>query len=169
MAYEKLVSEIMVAEGWPKFTDKPNDRGGPTKGGITLGALTTFLGRQATVDELKALPEATARQIYEQNYIVRPGFALIDDERVVAYLVDIGVTSGQKRAIRYLQRVVGAADDGNLGPKTAAMANIWDPRRLLGRLVAYRAIKMAALVQEDPSQLEWIEGWITRAVKPLNA
>lgn len=169
MSYDKLVSEIMVAEGWPKFTDKPNDRGGPTKGGITLGALSTHLGRQATVEELKALPEATARTIYEQAYIVAPGFSRLNDERIVAYLVDIAVTSGQKRSIRYLQRVVGAVDDGNLGPKTAAMANIWDPKRLLDRLIAYRAVKMAALVQEDPTQIEWIEGWIARAVKPLTS
>lgn len=167
MSRAQIVSDIMAAEGWPKFTDAAGDRGGPTKGGITLGALSSFLGHAAMVDELKALPEATARVIYERDYIERPGFGRIIDERLMAYLVDIAVTSGQATAIRYLQRTCGVTDDGILGPQTAAAANAMDPARLLHKLIAYRATKLAALVQTDPSQIKWIEGWIARAVKPL--
>lgn len=167
MNYTAIVSDIMRAEGWPTFTDTPRDRGGPTKGGITLAALSASIGRQATVSDLMALPEAIARSIYQRDYIGQPGFWRLADEQLLAYCVDMAVTSGQKRAIRYLQRVAGVTDDGILGPETARVANIWDPARLLRRLVAYRAIKMAALVQEDPTQLKWIEGWITRAVRPL--
>lgn len=164
---DDLVSHIMKAEGWPTFTDAVNDRGGPTKGGITLATLSRYLRRPATVAELKALPEYTARTIYAQEYIEKPGFGRITDERVQAYLVDIAVTSGPKRAIRYLQRMVGTEDDGYLGPVTAAAANAMDPTRLLNRLIAYRATKMAADVQDNPEQVKWIEGWIARAVKPL--
>lgn len=175
-----IVAKIMAAEGWPTFTCDPADHGGATKGGITLAALSAHLARQATVDELRDLPETTARAIYWVDFIQKPGFALIEDDRLAEYVVDIAVTSGPARAIRYLQRVAGAKDDGVLGPKTAAAVNTWDAGRLLHRLIAYRAVKMAALVQEDAIailgetkfnalQLKWIEGWIRRAVDPLGA
>jgi len=164
-----IIDEVMKAEGWPQFTDAPADRGGPTRGGITLKTLSGYMGRECSVDELKALDEATARAIYETLFIVKPGFMRIADERVREYLIDIGVTSGPARAIRYLQRVVGAKDDGVLGSATADAANRFDPDALLRRLVAYRAKKMAADVQDNPAQIKWLEGWIARAVKPLEA
>jgi len=169
MSREALISEIMRSEGWPKFTDAPHDRGGPTKGGITLLTLSRFFGRPATLTELKELPEATARLIYERLFIIWPGFEQILDEQLRHYVVDIGVTSGTTRAIRYLQRQVGAKDDGYFGPVTAIAVNGADPVKLLHRLIAYRATKMAADVQDNPDQLKWIEGWIARAVKPLLA
>lgn len=167
-----VIDEVMLSEGWPTFTDKPNDRGGPTKGGVTLKTLSGYMGRPCTVEELQALDENTARAIYETIFIVKPGFMRIADERVREYLIDIGVTSSPARAVRYLQRVLGFPEkqvDGVLGSATAAAANRFDPDALLRRLVAYRAKKMAADVQDNPAQLENLEGWIARAVKPLEA
>lgn len=164
----KVIDDLMLAEGWPTYTDKPNDRGGPTKGGITLKTLQAYYKRPATVEELKALPEATARSIYEFMFITGPGFNRILDSRVRDYLIDIGVTSSPARAVRFLQYcLAGLKQDGELGPITERAANAAEPRSLLLRLVARRATMMAADVQNNPEQLENIEGWIARAVKPL--
>lgn len=167
-----VIDEVMQREGWPKFTDASEDRGGPTKGGITLKTLSGYMGRPCTTEELQALDEPTARAIYETIFIVKPGFMRIADQEVREYLIDIGVTSGPARAVRYLQRCIGlpAKDvDGVLGPVTAAAANKMDPVDLLLNLIAYRCVKLAADVQENPAQLKWLEGWIARAVKPLEA
>lgn len=162
------ISDILKREGWPAYTNRPEDRGGPTKGGITLKTYAAYLGRPVTIAQLQALEEPTARKIYEFTFIVQPGFGAIRDRRVRDYLIDIGVTSGPARSIRYLQRAVGGLTvDGVLGPKTAAAANAVDPTALLLRLVAIRCRMMAADVQDNPDQLPNIEGWITRAVQPL--
>lgn len=172
MSYAEIITDVLKREGWPKFTDDPNDRGGPTRGGITLSMLSKFRKQPVTVEQLKALEEPEARAIYETVFIVEPGFMRIADEEVREYLIDTGVTSSPARAVRYLQRCLGFAPaqvDGVLGSQTAAAANAVDPVDLLLKLIAYRAVKIAAFVQEDPTQLKYLEGWIARAVKPLEA
>lgn len=164
----RVIDEILEREGWPKFTCDPNDRGGATKGGITLRTLSGYLGRKATVEELEALDETTARKIYESVFVIRPGFTRIYNDQVREYLIDIGVTSGPARAVRYLQLALGGLKvDCMLGNKTAAAANTANQVSLLLRLVALRCRMMAEDVVENPSQLKYLEGWIRRAVLPL--
>nr|WP_222532573.1 glycosyl hydrolase 108 family protein [Azospirillum sp. 412522] len=42
---EAIIDTILRREGWPRYTDRPSDRGGPTKGGITLATLTNWRKR----------------------------------------------------------------------------------------------------------------------------
>lgn len=165
-----VIDRILDREGWPKFTNKANDRGGPTKGGITLTTLTKFLGRKATIDDLRGLSRDTARQLYELIFIVSPGFAHLTNDRVREYLIDIGVTSSPARATRYLQRVLGFTEDevdGICGSRTLAAANSADPEWLMDNLIATRCVMIAGDVQSNPDQLDNLKGWVTRAVSPL--
>ena len=163
-----IIGEILVREGWPKYTDNPNDRGGPTKGGITLKTLSGFIGRTATVEELQALDETTARLVYQTLFIIRPGFVHIKDLNLQDYVVDIGVTSGPVRAIRYLQTLLNLKTDGVFGSLTITAVNGSDGGKLLLRLIAHRCLMMCGDVEANPNQLAEIEGWIRRAVSPLS-
>lgn len=162
-----IIDRILEREGWPAFTDKPFDHGGPTRGGLTLSTLSRFLGRTATVEELKALDQPTARQVYEVLFIIGPGFSGIADLHVREYMVDIGVTSSPERATRYLQFVLGVKIDGVCGSKTIAAANDCDPGALVAHLIARRCDMTAGFVQDNPDQLGSLQGWIRRAVGPL--
>ena len=39
MTTEQVITDILRREGWPKYTNRAADKGGPTKGGITLETL----------------------------------------------------------------------------------------------------------------------------------
>ncbi len=118
MSIDALIDDILVREGG--FVDHPADRGGPTHYGITQATLSRWRQQPVTVQDVQALTLEEARAIYRHDYIERPGFLRIPDERLRALLVDWGVHSGPQTAIRALQRVLGVRLDGVLGPQTLA-------------------------------------------------
>jgi lysozyme family protein len=160
-----VVGDIMLEEGWPEFTDRPDDRGGPTKGGITLAALSNYLGRPATVDELRNLDASVGRDLYSRKYVAP--FAGIADSCARDVMIDSAVTSSNERSIRWLQNVLGLKEDSILGPVTIAAANALPGDVLLKKLVAHRCRMIAGDVRDNPSQIKFLAGWIARAVKPL--
>ena len=72
---EAIIDTILRREGWPRYTNRPSDRGGPTKGGITLATLASWRKRPVTATDVAALDEAEVRAIYRARYIEEPGFA----------------------------------------------------------------------------------------------
>lgn len=166
-AIDEIISDVLTSEGWPRYTDNPLDRGGPTKGGITLPTLSDYLGRPAKVSDLQALDEATARKLYEHLYVVKPGFDLVEDEMLREQLVDTGVLSGVGRAARWLQQAAGVPVDGRLGKLSLAAINNGNPRALAVRLAVFRTRGLADIIHDNPSQVEWINGWIGRATSFL--
>ena len=127
---EAIVDTILRREGWPRYTDRPSDRGGPTKGGITLATLASWRKRPVTAADVAALDEAEVRAIYRARYIEEPGFARITDDALRALVIDSGVNHGTARAGTWLQDAVNdlvgrpvLKVDGAVGPKTLAAVN----------------------------------------------
>ena len=61
--FEKSLEIILHHEGG--FVDHPEDPGGATNKGITLDTYSGYLGRKATVDELKNIPDDHVKDIYK--------------------------------------------------------------------------------------------------------
>ncbi len=73
--FERALPLVLKHEGG--WSDDPNDPGGATKLGVTIGTLSLWLGRPATKTEVKALTVATVAPIYRRNWsapigVVRP-------------------------------------------------------------------------------------------------
>ena len=66
---EEMTAEIVRREGG--FVNDPDDPGGATKYGVTIHTLRALRGR-ATVDDVKALTEAEAVEIFKGQYFERP-------------------------------------------------------------------------------------------------
>jgi lysozyme family protein len=116
------------------YVNNPDDPGGPTNLGVTQATLSTYLGRQAAIAEVKALTPATVAPIYRLKFWDH----VSGDQLPIGVdlaVFDFGVHSGPKRGIIGLQRALGGlADDGNLGPLTLAAAAAADPAKLIGEL-----------------------------------
>lgn len=153
----ELEDMILVHEG-PQFTNHPADRGGPTKWGITQKVLSYWLGRPATIDEVRNLTRETAANIYYANYI-RPFDGVADPLR--CNVIDMGVNAGVVRAIRLMQQTVGTGVDGRIGPMTreATGKRDWNPLFVGVRIAFYESI-----IERDVSQLVWRNGWRNRAL-----
>ncbi|MEA2858279.1 MAG: hypothetical protein QOC72_318 [Methylobacteriaceae bacterium] len=112
------------------FVDNPKDPGGATNLGVTQGTLSMFLGRHATLEEVKALTPQKVAPIYKLKFWDHVNG---DDLPIGVDLAvfDFGVHSGPARGAMGLQRALGLADDGKVGPVTLLAANAADPRRLI--------------------------------------
>jgi lysozyme family protein len=170
-----IIEAILQREG-STFTDRPDDRGGPTCCGITLETYTAFRAPQpTTIEDLKALAQdlATARRVYEHVYIDVPGFGQIAHPALEALMVDAGVQHGTEEASKMIQRAVGAVADGHLGPVSLAAINSHEVRalyvlvcgariRLYGSLVAHDAQLAKAKLAGYALQADNALGWANR-------
>lgn len=169
MNTDSIIRHIFALEGWPKYTDAPADRGGPTKGGITLATLRSWRNSSAvTTVDLRALSDSEAADIYHSRFIVAPGFAGITDELLRWQVVDAGVLSGPTRATSWLQEAAGAAPDGKLGPVTLKAVNGTPAHIVAVRFAAIRIRFLGRLIEHDRTQAKWAAGWMNRATSFLD-
>jgi lysozyme family protein len=164
MTPDQIIDGVLEREGL--FVDDPVDRGGPTMMGITAPTLARWRKRPVTLEDMQALTADEARAIYRHMYIEAPGFAAaIPNDRLLALVVDYAVLSGPKAATQALQRAIGIADDGTLGPQTRrlleAQAGSVDVYK---RLLADRVRHHVEIVILNPSQRRFLRGWLNRLV-----
>lgn len=161
---DDIIEAAIIAEGGDRFTNDPNDRGGPTRWGITAATLgeARGLGRVATEDEVKALTGAEARDIYRTRYIEAPGFKNVLDDRLRALLVDSAIQHGPATAVEFLQRALGVRDDGMLGGLTIAALEKAQPQYIYREVWAERARFYAGIVKRQPNQRKFSGGWFNR-------
>ncbi len=115
--FEAVKPLLFAHEGG--YVDHPDDPGGATNLGITIGTLSAWRGRRVTKDEVRRLTREEATQIYKAQYW--DSVKGDDLPAGVDYCVyDYSVNSGPGRAARELQRVVGAGVDGIVGVETLA-------------------------------------------------
>lgn len=168
---EKLLDEILDVREGPKFTDRPEDRGGPTRWGITQDTLSAWRGHAVTKEDVALLTREEARAIYRTRYVLKPGFADVRDDLLRGLLVDCGVLHGPLNAVKLLQRALGVADDGEFGPVTRAALEARPARRLFAEVMAQRLSFLGRLVTKDltdndrdgiPDAAENDWGWMNR-------
>lgn len=165
---DDLLDDVLAREGG--YVHHPADRGGPTKYGITQRTLSEWLGRPATVDEVRTLDEETAREIYVARYLAGPRIDTLPDE-IVGQVFDMAVNHGPRRAVRILQEVLGLAGwridiDGVVGPETrraVVQAQEQMGPLLVNAIADQRANFYRRLVAADPSQGVFLRGWLARA------
>ena len=113
--FEPCLELVLDHEGL--WSDDPRDPGGATMQGITLNTYSEYLGRDATKDELRNIPNNHKEDIYRRKYW---NLCWCDDlpSGLDMVVFDMAVHSGPGRAIKILQSIVGTKVDGAIGPKT---------------------------------------------------
>lgn len=101
------------------FSNDSRDPGGATCLGVTKAVWEEFTGKPATIEDIRALTPAKVSPLYAARYWnplhcsdLPPALALV--------VFDFGVNGGVSRAAKYLQSLVGASQDGVVGPATLA-------------------------------------------------
>lgn len=134
MNADAIIAEIIEREG-SAFTDIPQDRGGPTKFGITLTTLR-HVRPLAEISDLQQLSEQDAVSIYRAIYVA-PFVSY--QEPFLGLIVDSAVQHGVSRVKVWL-----------------IAANTY-PLLLARRILFYGDIVIA-----DQSQLKFLHGWLNR-------
>jgi lysozyme family protein len=150
---------VIKSEGG--YVNDPADRGGETNLGVTLAAWTAYLGRATKPGEIKALTEESVKPFYKTMYW---DLAKCDDLPFgIDYAVfDFAVNAGFSRAAKFLQRSVGAKDDGMIGSGTLGLVAKADPAMLLANFADQKQRFYNGLATTNPSQQKFLKGWLAR-------
>ena len=136
------------------YVNNPKDPGGETKWGISKRSYPHL--------NIKDLTRDDALEIYYRDF-----WAHVDGDSLpqsVAYqLFDIAINHGCETAKRMLQRTVGVADDGHIGPITRAAVARHSETDMIMKLIAERLEFWAKLSIFD----EFGRGWVNRAAADL--
>lgn len=170
MTDAQVIDDILEREGWngPTFLDA-GDKGGRTAWGISERAHPWAWKDGPPSKE-------AARAIYAAQYLAP--WQWVPEDRTRALLVDWTVTSGASAVTRGLQRVVGAAVDGVLGPETKrlTLAAVNAGRPVAAGVVKARAEHYMAIALDEPRlrvimnggpplQLRFLRGWLRRTLE----
>ena len=161
----QMIDDVIRREG--AFVDHPADKGGPTKYGITLKTVQDWCGDpDLNADDLREMDEDLARDIYEARYYRDPGVDKLPTS-IQPFVFDAAVNHGPKRAIKMVQTACMYAGhdpgllDGIVGPRTIAAAHSY-ARTFLDHLIDSREVIYREIVERDPSQSVFLDGWMNR-------
>ena len=139
------------------YVDHPADPGGATNLGVTIGTLSDWLGRKASKAEVRALTKESVKPIYKRNYWDR--MRGDDLPTGIDYAVyDFGVNSGPRRGVMALQRAIGVADDGVIGPVTLGRLAEKNPEDVIRKICADRM----AFLRKIETWRTFGKGWMRR-------
>jgi lysozyme family protein len=176
MTIDTQIAALLKIEGG--YVNNPADRGGPTMFGIAQATARAhgYSGQMAN------LPLATAAAIYKSDYWTTPHLDLVGAiaAPIGAEMFDTGVNCGVPTAIMMLQRALNVLMgsvlkvDGVVTPGGATLVTMAAYLRsrpndgvgiLLALLNCFQGEHYAELVERDPTQRAFINGWIANRVE----
>lgn len=165
MTTDELIADTLNREGG--YVNNPADKGGPTAFGVTAAAWGAYrrLQRHATPEEMQAMTHADAAGFYFAQLQASPFGVLADPLR--AQIFDFGVNSGEARATRWLQRTLCVPVTGVMDARTLQAVRASSVLLVNNALVAARIRMYRDIASNDPTQRQFLDGWISRAMSFL--
>lgn len=156
-----LYDELKKLEGG--FVDNPHDHGGATKWGVTQAVYEHYYPQHGSVANIT---DEQWRFIIGEFWKAA-GCLRVTNPAVAAMLFDWYWGSGSA-AIRRIQRHFGLPVDGVFGEQTAAALNTKDVSGIVQLLHDLRAQHFADIVEAQPSQKVFANGWASRLLQITN-
>lgn len=126
--FDKCLAHVLASEGG--WVHHPSDPGGETNLGVTRKVWEEWTGVKGA--DMKALTPEMVTPLYKAKYWNKvKGDALPTGVDLCVF--DFAVNSGVHRGASFLQRMVGAKEDGVIGPRTLAAVNAEEQDVLIRR------------------------------------
>lgn len=159
----KLAPFILQWEGG--FVNDPDDLGGATNMGVTIGTYKTYRKRKGlpepNVDDLKKLSKEEWTDIMKGSYWDRWKADQIVNQSVANILVDWVWASGN-HGIKRPQKILGVTVDGIVGSKTLNAVNARDSKELFYAIKADRIKFIEEICISRPANSKFKRGWLNR-------
>ena len=153
--FERALAMVLKHEGG--FVNHPNDPGGMTNNGITKKVYDAYMGKVTTTEELKNIPDNHVAEIYKKQYWDRVNADNLASGLDIS-IFDWAVNSGCGRAVKALQKCVGAKQDGGLGPLTLKAVSDKDPEDLIEMI----SVEREAFYRKLKTFEHFGKGWLRR-------
>ena len=136
-----------------------------SKYGVTGAALAKHRGVSAGSISAKQMADLTideAVAIGKELYYDAPGFGRLPWNRVTASIVDFGWGAGPVQAIKIMQRMIGAGDDGKIGPETIRKYGDWLEASKAEQWAERRNAFYDLIIKNRPANAKFRNGWRNR-------
>lgn len=144
--------ETVYRNGAAVATNDPDDPGGLTKFGIDQ--------RSNPSVDIANLTEDQAADLYWREWLDCKADQLKWPLSLAHF--DAAVNTGPTQAARFLQRAVGAAPDGVIGPVTLKAANAADAQSAALACCVERERFYVRLAEQRPRFQKFLRGWLRR-------
>lgn len=151
------------------YSNDPNDRGGPTKFGISQLFLHDN-DMPCDADTILKLTKKEAAEIYKRCWWDKYHYNSIANLQLATKVFDLAVNMGPKTAHRIVQMAVNRACpkknlacDGILGVTTVSALNSLDAADLMDQIRSGAAMYYEGLVADKPRLQCFLKGWLARA------
>jgi len=156
--FDEALKAILKHEGG--FVNHPKDPGGMTNLGVTKKVWEEWVGKAVDEKAMRALTPEVVAPMYRKKY----WDAVRGDEMPdgLDYLMfDFAVNAGPGRAIRIMQKAVGANPDGAIGPKTMQALKEANQTELVAKFSAEKE----AFYRSLPTFGTFGKGWLRRVAE----
>jgi lysozyme family protein len=164
--FDTAIAYVLKWEGG--YSNDPNDEGGETNFGISRRSYPTGVDiKNLTVEQAKAIYRRDFWDRYQLSAITNPPLAI----KILDILVNMGgdkPVAGRKSGATVIQEALcntghPVAVDGQFGTATLAAINQSNYIDLLMEIRAQESVHYASLVLHNPSEREFLLGWMRRA------
>ena len=153
--FDECLAHVLESEGG--YVNNPQDPGGETNLGVTKRVWQDWVKRELHDDEMRHLTPEMVGPLYRQKYwdaiqgdVLPSGLDLC--------LFDSAVNVGVSRAVRFVQRSVGAVEDGEMGPQSLDLVKAKNTTVLIADVCAQREMHYKSL----PTFGTFGKGWMAR-------
>ena len=165
--FERALDFVLEVEGG--YTNDSVDRGGATNKGILQRVYDRYRKAEGLRPaDVRHILNIEVEEIYRDNYWLEGDCDRLPWPVNLVHF-DACVNTGVTQAARFLQRSAGAEPDGRIGPKTMealrSLLTRETPLAVAERLLRRREPLYRRLVQVDPSQKRFLQGWLNRVEK----
>jgi lysozyme family protein len=156
--FESALKIILKHEGG--WSNHKSDPGGMTNLGVTKKVWEEWVGKVVDEKAMRALTPETVSPMYRKKYWDAVKADELPDG--LDYLMfDFAINAGPGRAIKTMQKAIGTAPDGAIGPKT--MQALKDANQ--GELVAKFSAEKEAFYRSLPTFATFGKGWLRRVAE----
>tara|TARA_R110002020_G_scaffold36080_8_gene108514 strand:- start:474 stop:989 length:516 start_codon:yes stop_codon:yes gene_type:complete len=153
--FERALAMVLKHEGG--FVNDSRDLGGMTNKGITKKVYDAYMEKVTTEQEMRDMPENHVAEIYKKQYWDRVNADNLASGLDIS-IFDWAVNSGCGRAVKALQKCVGAKQDGGLGPLTLKAVSNKDPEELIEMI----SVEREAFYRKLKTFEHFGKGWLRR-------
>jgi lysozyme family protein len=175
LAFEK----VLAHEGG--YVNDPDDPGGETYKGIARKMNPGWLGWHIidllkkqkgfpdllhSADETEVLKQLDYEEktFYYSNFWIKISGDKIENQLVANSIFDFAVNADDNVSIQLAQLVVGARQDGLIGPKTVEAINRFDPAYFLIAFALAKINRYVAICNKRPLSKKYFFGWVVRSL-----
>ncbi len=166
--FDFCIGVLLTLEGG--FVNHPQDRGGPTKFGVTQSSLAYHRHTVVTDKDVENLSRDEAARIYLSDFWNPFHLGRIQSRKIALLVFCHVVHTGPLTAMKTVQKTLNDAFDAKLtldgiyGPKTEiAIAMIKNEAFFCRKFLQNVQLYYAVICEKKPGQLCFLRGWMNRS------